>query len=475
MPKSYLSYVSFISSAILRHGDHDGASSTSLSLKLPTVLPSPDGCPVEMSTPETPTSPSTQFHRQHGRNRSLDSAQVQSYLCGNHGSHDVEGLELSPLQLQLVSVGSKSHAQSNITNDRILSLKQQTLCHVCRTHRSDFDTGVSSPDSHQSPQLKCTCATSSDDSGICSGASGTTGSETDDVNSTAAGENYEDFPQDDTHEDFNSPRLSFDSAIMMTDDATSDNVLTSEVLLNLANEEDEELELERTLTEAIVPEEDTSASISATTTATLTDFSSSELEVLPENPPSTPVSAPSSGSSLFSRIRVNSKGSKSQTNNNNNNNSVNKTGATASPSASSGGGITLGSGMRSKLRLNFGKGEKNKSSNKTVAGGSSEKAVTSITTPTSVDVLPSSTTMTILCANNLSEGTTVVEEEEPLSVSEGITAEGGAVKPLAPKSWLLRFFESQVFNMSYAIGYLFTSKEPGVQQYLGTHIYVSFA
>ena len=35
------------------------------------------------------------------------------------------------------------------------------------------------------------------------------------------------------------------------------------------------------------------------------------------------------------------------------------------------------------------------------------------------------------------------------------------------KSWLLRFFESQVFNMSYAIGYLFTSKDPGVQQYIG--------
>lgn len=34
-------------------------------------------------------------------------------------------------------------------------------------------------------------------------------------------------------------------------------------------------------------------------------------------------------------------------------------------------------------------------------------------------------------------------------------------------SWLLRLFESRMFDMSIAISYLFNSKEPGVQTYLG--------
>ncbi len=40
----------------------------------------------------------------------------------------------------------------------------------------------------------------------------------------------------------------------------------------------------------------------------------------------------------------------------------------------------------------------------------------------------------------------------------------------SPKqSWLLRLFESKLFDMSIAIQYLFNSKEPGVQTYLGTN------
>jgi hypothetical protein len=35
------------------------------------------------------------------------------------------------------------------------------------------------------------------------------------------------------------------------------------------------------------------------------------------------------------------------------------------------------------------------------------------------------------------------------------------------QSWLLRLFESRMFDMSIAISYLFNSKEPGVQTYLG--------
>ena len=37
----------------------------------------------------------------------------------------------------------------------------------------------------------------------------------------------------------------------------------------------------------------------------------------------------------------------------------------------------------------------------------------------------------------------------------------------ATQSWLLRLFESRMFDMSIAICYLFNSKEPGVQTYIG--------
>jgi hypothetical protein len=39
--------------------------------------------------------------------------------------------------------------------------------------------------------------------------------------------------------------------------------------------------------------------------------------------------------------------------------------------------------------------------------------------------------------------------------------------PPARQSWLLRLFESKMFDMSIAISYLFNSKEPGVQTYIG--------
>lgn len=40
-------------------------------------------------------------------------------------------------------------------------------------------------------------------------------------------------------------------------------------------------------------------------------------------------------------------------------------------------------------------------------------------------------------------------------------------QPVAKQSWLLRLFESKLFDMSIAIQYLFNSKEPGVQAYIG--------
>lgn len=42
--------------------------------------------------------------------------------------------------------------------------------------------------------------------------------------------------------------------------------------------------------------------------------------------------------------------------------------------------------------------------------------------------------------------------------------------PKSKQSWLLRLFESKLFNMSLAISYLFNSKEQGVQVYIGKMI-----
>ena len=39
--------------------------------------------------------------------------------------------------------------------------------------------------------------------------------------------------------------------------------------------------------------------------------------------------------------------------------------------------------------------------------------------------------------------------------------------------WLMRLFQSNLFDMSIAIGYLFNSKDPNVQSYLGSRLFVS--
>jgi hypothetical protein len=40
------------------------------------------------------------------------------------------------------------------------------------------------------------------------------------------------------------------------------------------------------------------------------------------------------------------------------------------------------------------------------------------------------------------------------------------------KGFLLRLFESKMFDMSMAITYLFNSKEPGVQSYIGKNVFI---
>ena len=43
----------------------------------------------------------------------------------------------------------------------------------------------------------------------------------------------------------------------------------------------------------------------------------------------------------------------------------------------------------------------------------------------------------------------------------------------ASQSWLMRLFQSKLCDMSIAIHYLFNSKDPGVQNYLGNKLFVS--
>lgn len=46
--------------------------------------------------------------------------------------------------------------------------------------------------------------------------------------------------------------------------------------------------------------------------------------------------------------------------------------------------------------------------------------------------------------------------------------------PSARQSWLLRLFESRLFDVSMAVSYLYKSKDPGVQAYIGNRLF-SFA
>lgn len=56
----------------------------------------------------------------------------------------------------------------------------------------------------------------------------------------------------------------------------------------------------------------------------------------------------------------------------------------------------------------------------------------------------------------------------PISTSEEINSENANA---GKQSWLLRWFESKLFDMSYAVIYLFNSKEMGVQTYIVNRIF----
>ena len=82
------------------------------------------------------------------------------------------------------------------------------------------------------------------------------------------------------------------------------------------------------------------------------------------------------------------------------------------------------------------------------------------------------------------------EEEEELTERSLLTHEGGGGRgsevsgchaqasssvqePRPQNFWLMRLFESKLFDMSIAIGYFLSSKEADVQAYLGNKLFVS--
>lgn len=535
-----------------------GVMNLKLAAEISTEFDDKSSSPTDSSVCKLPGNP---YYRQHSRNRSLDSAQVLS--CFHHGQ---AGSELgSPVQLPHDTLSSKSNSPSVLVNDRILSMRQQ---HCCLYH--DFRTVSGESHHHDLPpttgKLKCTCAASSDDSGICSGASGTTGSETDDLNCSVACDTYDDdddeMAEKAVDSSADSPRLSFDSAVLTDDhddhedvdveehddsedalETSLDTVVLSKCLgvrrlsascdetvmlqpqemcgggdvegdldLTLINDEigtpcaatggeavpistllessgcsvttttsfgemDQQVqELVKDVGVIGIGAGDTGVTLSESVVDAPGNSTSSSVNVVGNIPTST-----SSGSSLLSRIRVNARGGNKSNNSSTQGTSGNNA-STASvigtPAAAA--STTIAAGMRSKLRLNFGKG-KDKTKQQGGSGALSTTPVVAESTET-----PKTPTGTGAYANEVVSGTSAnnctssaaVGGEEDKKCSDEIsdsnhctTVEQNTCTQVSqlskPKSWLLRFFESQVFNMSYAIGYLFTSKEPGVQQYIG--------
>lgn len=63
------------------------------------------------------------------------------------------------------------------------------------------------------------------------------------------------------------------------------------------------------------------------------------------------------------------------------------------------------------------------------------------------------------------------EEEVPQEVGTVKSARRRHKNNSSKQSWLLRLFESKLFDISMAISYLYNSKEPGVQAYIGNRLF----
>ncbi|XP_078287956.1 LOW QUALITY PROTEIN: phosphatidylinositol 4-kinase beta [Rhinoraja longicauda] len=73
-------------------------------------------------------------------------------------------------------------------------------------------------------------------------------------------------------------------------------------------------------------------------------------------------------------------------------------------------------------------------------------------------------------ANDAEQSAARAEEEEPASNTVRSARRRQRLNS-AKQSWLLRLFESKLFDISMAISYLYNSKEPGVQAYIGNRLF----
>ncbi|XP_030147298.1 phosphatidylinositol 4-kinase beta isoform X2 [Taeniopygia guttata] len=83
------------------------------------------------------------------------------------------------------------------------------------------------------------------------------------------------------------------------------------------------------------------------------------------------------------------------------------------------------------------------------------------------DAVPNGESCPIRCLDD-PPGSRIQEEEEE---SSGAARTARKRQNQAKQSWLLRLFESKLFDISMAISYLYNSKEPGVQAYIGNRLF----
>ncbi|XP_010128390.1 PREDICTED: phosphatidylinositol 4-kinase beta-like, partial [Chlamydotis macqueenii] len=69
------------------------------------------------------------------------------------------------------------------------------------------------------------------------------------------------------------------------------------------------------------------------------------------------------------------------------------------------------------------------------------------------------------------EDETTANTEDETTANTVKTARKRQKNNSAKQSWLLRLFESKLFDISMAISYLYNSKEPGVQAYIGNRLF----
>lgn len=78
----------------------------------------------------------------------------------------------------------------------------------------------------------------------------------------------------------------------------------------------------------------------------------------------------------------------------------------------------------------------------------------------------------IRCLDDLPSTASRIQEEEDETAANTVrTARKRQKNNSAKQSWLLRLFESKLFDISMAISYLYNSKEPGVQAYIGNRLF----